>query len=65
MRPSLIAGLVMASQRNADRGFSDTALFEVGQIFKGDRPEDQFTAASGLRHACQGLRQRPSLVKQG
>ncbi|MGB6859732.1 MAG: phenylalanine--tRNA ligase subunit beta [Pseudolabrys sp.] len=51
MRPSLIAGLVTASQRNADRGFSDTALFEVGQIFKGDRPEDQFTAASGLRHA--------------
>jgi phenylalanyl-tRNA synthetase beta chain len=51
MRPSLIAGLVMASQRNADRGFPDTALFEVGQIFKGDRPEDQFTAASGLRHA--------------
>jgi phenylalanyl-tRNA synthetase beta chain len=51
MRPSLVAGLVMASQRNADRGFPDTALFEVGQIFKGDRPEDQFTAASGLRHA--------------
>jgi phenylalanyl-tRNA synthetase beta chain len=51
MRPSLIAGLVMASQRNADRGFSDTALFEVGQIFKGDRPQDQFTAAGGLRHA--------------
>ncbi|HET7164402.1 MAG TPA: phenylalanine--tRNA ligase subunit beta [Pseudolabrys sp.] len=51
MRPSLIAGLVMASQRNADRGFPDTALFEVGQIFKGDKPEDQFTAASGLRHA--------------
>ncbi len=51
MRPSLIAGLVMASQRNSDRGFPDTALFEVGQIFKGDRPEDQFTAASGLRHA--------------
>jgi phenylalanyl-tRNA synthetase beta chain len=51
MRPSLIAGLVMASQRNSDRGFPDTALFEVGQIFKGDKPEDQFTAASGLRHA--------------
>ena len=51
MRPSLIAGLIMAAQRNADRGFPDTALFEVGQIFKGDRPEDQFTAASGLRRA--------------
>jgi phenylalanyl-tRNA synthetase beta chain len=50
MRPSLIPGLVMAAQRNADRGFPDTALFEVGQIFKGDRPEDQLIAASGLRH---------------
>ncbi len=26
------------------------ALFEVGQIFKGDRPQDQFIAASGIRH---------------
>jgi phenylalanyl-tRNA synthetase beta chain len=49
MRPSLIPGLVAASQRNADRGFIDSALFEVGQIFKGDQPEDQFMAASGVR----------------
>src|SRR5664279_2762579 len=49
MRPSLIPGLVMSAQRNADRGFADVALFEVGQIFKGDRPEDQFTAATGVR----------------
>jgi phenylalanyl-tRNA synthetase beta chain len=51
MRPSLIPGLVAAAQRNADRGFPDLSLFEVGQIFKGDRPEDQFTAATGLRRA--------------
>jgi phenylalanyl-tRNA synthetase beta chain len=51
MRPSLIPGLVTSAQRNADRGFADVALFEVGQIFKGDRPEDQFTAASGVRRA--------------
>jgi len=51
MRPSLIPGLVMAAQRNADRGYADVALFEVGQIFKGDRPEDQLTAATGLRRA--------------
>ena len=51
MRPSLIPGLVMAAQRNADRGSADVALFEVGQIFKGDKPEDQLTAASGLRRA--------------
>jgi phenylalanyl-tRNA synthetase beta chain len=51
MRPSLIPGLVAAVQKNADRGFADTALFEVGQIFRGDRPEDQFTAAAGVRRA--------------
>ena len=51
MRPSLIAGLVAAAQANADRGFPDVALFEVGQIFKGDKPEDQFMAASGVRRA--------------
>jgi phenylalanyl-tRNA synthetase beta chain len=49
MRPSLIPGLVTAAQKNADRGFSDLALFEVGQIFTGDRPEDQLTAATGVR----------------
>jgi len=51
MRPSLIPGLVMAAQRNAHRGYPDVALFEVGQIFKGDKPEDQFTAAASLRRA--------------
>jgi phenylalanyl-tRNA synthetase beta chain len=50
MRPSLLPGLVAAAQANADRGFADVALFEVGQIFKGDRPQDQMTAAAGIRH---------------
>src|SRR5204862_4779984 len=49
MRPSLIPGLVRAAQGNADRGFADIGLFEVGQVFKGDRPDDQLTAASGVR----------------
>ncbi len=51
MRPSLIPGLAMAAQKNADRGYPDVALFEVGQIFKGDKPEDQLTAATGVRRA--------------
>jgi phenylalanyl-tRNA synthetase beta chain len=51
MRPSLIPGLVGAARRNTDRGFPDVGLFEVGQIFRGDRPEDQFTAAAGIRRA--------------
>jgi phenylalanyl-tRNA synthetase beta chain len=50
MRPSLLPGLIAAAQSNSDRGFADVALFEVGQVFKGDRPEDQFTAAAGIRH---------------
>jgi len=51
MRPSLIPGLVAAAQKNADRGFADVGLFEVGQIFRGDAPADQLTAASGVRRA--------------
>jgi phenylalanyl-tRNA synthetase beta chain len=50
MRPSLLPGLVAAAQANSDRGFSDVALFEVGQVFKGEKPEDQLIAASGIRH---------------
>ncbi|MCQ3942647.1 MAG: phenylalanine--tRNA ligase subunit beta, partial [Alphaproteobacteria bacterium] len=49
MRPSLLPGLIASAQRNADRGFPDSGLFEVGQIFRGDAPADQFTAASGVR----------------
>ena len=51
MRPSLIPGLVAAAQKNADRGFPDVGLFEVGQVFRGDQPQDQFTAAAGVRRA--------------
>ena len=49
MRPSLLPGLIAAAQRNADRGFPDSALFEVGQVYRGDKPEDQLTAAAGIR----------------
>ena len=58
MRPSLLPGLVAAAQANSDRGFPDVALFEVGQVFLGDSPEDQLTAAAGVRHgfaSSQGL----------
>jgi phenylalanyl-tRNA synthetase beta chain len=50
MRPSLLPGLVTAVQANINRGFPDLALFEVGQIFTGDRPEDELIAAAGVRH---------------
>src|SRR5256884_566674 len=49
MRPTLLPGLIAAAQANANRGSSDVVLFEVGQVFRGDRPEDQLVAASGVR----------------
>jgi phenylalanyl-tRNA synthetase beta chain len=50
MRPSLLPGLIAAVQANANRGASDVALFEVGQVFRGDQPENQMAAAAGVRH---------------
>src|SRR5579862_7298002 len=50
MRPSLLPGLVIAAQANIDRGLPDLALFEVGQVFTGDSPEDELIAAAGVRH---------------
>jgi phenylalanyl-tRNA synthetase beta chain len=55
MRPSLLPGLIAAAQRNADRGYGDLALFEVGQAYRGDRPEDQFTAAAAVRRGTAGI----------
>lgn len=52
MRPSLLPGLVAAAQRNADRGFPQTALFELGQIFLGDAPGDQRMAAAAIRRGA-------------
>ena len=36
MRPSLLPGLIMAAQRNADRGASSIALFEIGRRYLAD-----------------------------
>ena len=49
MRPSLLAGLVAAIRRNADRGHPDAALFELGPLYRDDTPEGQVLAAAGLR----------------
>ncbi|MCB1506895.1 MAG: phenylalanine--tRNA ligase subunit beta [Hyphomicrobiaceae bacterium] len=49
MRPTLLAGLLTAARRNANRGFSDAALFEVGQAYRGIHPDDQYISAAGVR----------------
>nr|WP_295885719.1 phenylalanine--tRNA ligase subunit beta [uncultured Devosia sp.] len=55
MRPSLLPGLLAAARRNANRGTSDLAIFEVGQVFLSDAPEGQHTYATGIRTGTEKL----------
>ena len=49
MRPSLLPNLIAAAGRNMARGFQDLALFELGQAYAGDQPEDETLRAAGIR----------------
>jgi phenylalanyl-tRNA synthetase beta chain len=49
MRPSLLPNLIAATGRNMARGFQDVALFEIGQAYSGDKPEDETLRAAGIR----------------
>jgi phenylalanyl-tRNA synthetase beta chain len=54
MRPSIVPGLVAAARRNADRGFADLALFELGPVYRDDTPAGQALVAAGLRAGRTG-----------
>jgi phenylalanyl-tRNA synthetase beta chain len=54
MRPSILPNLLAAAQRNADRGFGDSALFEIGPRYRGDTPEGEDLIAAGLRFGRTG-----------
>jgi phenylalanyl-tRNA synthetase beta chain len=49
LRPSILAHLVAAAGRNADRGFADLGLFEVGPVFADATPGGQALVAGGIR----------------
>jgi phenylalanyl-tRNA synthetase beta chain len=49
LRPTPLATLALAAKRNAARGNSDVALFEIGPAFALDAPDGQRLVASGLR----------------
>ncbi len=55
MRPSLLPSLLAAAKRNADRGLSDLAIFEVSHIYRGIEPSDQHRSASGIRRGTARL----------
>jgi phenylalanyl-tRNA synthetase beta chain len=54
MRPSILPNLLAAAQRNADRGFADGALFEIGPQYRDDTPEGQDLVAAGMRSGRTG-----------
>lgn len=49
LRPSLVPNLIAAAQRNADRGYPNVSLFEVGPVFLGRKPNEQAEVAAMLR----------------
>ena len=49
LRPSLLPNLIAAAGRNADRGWPDVGLFEVGPAFRDGTPEGQDSVAAGVR----------------
>ncbi len=49
MRPSALIHLLLASQRNADKGYPNAALFELGPVFFGTEPKDQSLTLAGIR----------------
>jgi len=55
MRPSLLPNLIAAVGRNADRGYPNLGLFEVGTIFNGvgakEQPQQAAAVRSGVSHS--------------
>ncbi|MEJ0072201.1 MAG: phenylalanine--tRNA ligase subunit beta [Pseudomonadota bacterium] len=49
MRPTPLPNLLAAARRNADRGYADLALFEVGPGYRDTTPTGQSAIAAGVR----------------
>ena len=54
LRPTPIATLALAAQRNAARGYPDVDLLEVGPGYRNDAAEGQFLIAAGIRAGGNG-----------
>ncbi len=56
MRPSIVPNLLLAGGRNRDRGAESVALFEVGPVYRGTAPADQWEVATAVRLGTRGRR---------
>ena len=49
MRPSALIHLLLSGQRNSDKGYGGSALFEMGGTYQSQAPEGQTLTLAGLR----------------
>jgi phenylalanyl-tRNA synthetase beta chain len=59
MRPTMLANLAEAAQRNADHGAEDVRLYEAGPVYLSDAPDGQRTQVAAV------VRARPQRHWQG
>ncbi len=56
MRPSILANLLEAAEKNQNRRIHNIALFELGSTFSGVKPDQQVLTLTGLRSGYNNLR---------
>ncbi len=49
LRNSIFANLIFYLKKNLDRGFKDISLFEIGPIFKDNKPGEQLTVIGAIK----------------
>ncbi|MDC3166662.1 phenylalanine--tRNA ligase subunit beta [Candidatus Pelagibacter sp.] len=49
LRNSIFPNLAFYLKKNLDRGFKDISLFEIGPIFKDNKPGEQLTVIGGIK----------------
>ena len=49
LRNSIFSNLLLYLKKNLDRGFKDISLFEIGPIFKDNKPGEQLTVIGAIK----------------
>ena len=49
LRNSIFSNLIFYLKKNLDRGFKDVSLFEIGPIFKDNKPGEQLTVIGAIK----------------
>ena len=49
LRNSIFPNLIFYLKKNLDRGFKDISFFEIGPIFSGNKPGQQFTVIGAIK----------------